>query len=190
MKELFGKSIKAVFILTILFTFVFITESKSNEPINERVSQDITMQTANSVKDPYTLMFNINVTAPGRISVLIRKPDGSFHLGKKEILFRIVIADERGYHTGSRIVDKKHIRKVGYFKHERGLLEYSLDSFELDSSKGKFIIFITNFYQKRPYQAHLNISYPVIKPADKKLKPVEMKLKPVELKGFSGENME
>ncbi|PKL38374.1 MAG: hypothetical protein CVV44_10835 [Spirochaetae bacterium HGW-Spirochaetae-1] len=190
MKKLLSRTVIAVFAFTVIFTFSSVSESLSVESATERLDQDITMQNATSIRDPYTLMFNINLSAPGRISVHIRKPEGSFHLDKNEKLFRIIIVDARGYHSGSRFLDKKYIRKSVCFKHERGLVEYSVDSLELDSSKGNFMIFIANFYKKRPYQAHVQLMYPVVKSTELKLKPLEMKLRPMEIKGFSGENME
>jgi len=62
-----------------------------------------------------------------------------------------------------------------------------VDSLELGSSKGEFIVLITNYYDKKPYNAHLQLMYPVAKQAESKLKPVEMKLRPIEVKGISDE---
>lgn len=189
MKSLFRRTVTTVLFFMTFFVFSTMSESSAGETETERLSQVIDMFTAVSSKDPYSVMYNINLTAPGRISVLIRKPEGTFNLTKRGALFRIKIADARGYKPGSRFIEKKYIRKAVSFQNERGLVEYSVDSIELEKSKGNYIVLISNFYQKRPYQAHLQIMYPVTKSAEQKLKPV-MQLKPVVIKGLSEENLD
>jgi hypothetical protein len=140
------------------------------------LSSEVTMQPANSAKDPYSLQFTLNATAPGRISVLVRKPEGSIHLDKGHKLFRIIIMDERGIIEGSSKLNKKYILKQEQFGNERGLLEYSVDQVELAQIRGKYVILISNFYTKHPYQAAVFIRYPVLKLApEQTIKPVEMK---------------
>lgn len=189
MKSLFRRTVTTVLFFMAVFVFSTMLESSAGETETENLSQVIDMFNAVSSKDPYSVMYNINLTAPGRISVLIRKPEGTFNLTKRGALFRIMIADARGYQPGSRFIEKKYIRKAVSFQNERGLVEYSVDSLELEKSKGNFIVLISNYYQKRPYQAYLEIMYPVTKPAEQKLKPV-MQLKPVVIKGLSEENLE
>ena len=142
------------------------------------------MHKANSKKDPYTLMYNIKLTEAGRIAVLIRKPEGSFHLDDKTPLFRIIIGDERCYNPQKMTFNKKYIKKTGLFGHERGLLEYNVDNLELGASSGNYTIFITNYYYKRPYQAHLTIRYPVKKTAETKHDNPSLIMKPIEIKGI------
>jgi len=145
------------------------------------LNSHVTMQPANSAKDPYSLQFTFNVTAPGRISVLVRKPEGPIHLDKGHKLFRIIIMDERGIIDGTRYLNKKYILKQGTFGNERGLLEYSVDQVELDQIRGKYVVLISNYYAKHPYQTDVIIRYPVLKVA------AEQTIKPVEMKKFTGE---
>ena len=136
----------------------------------------VTMQPANSAKDPYSLQFTVNATAPGRISVLVRKPEGTIHLDKGHKLFRIIIMDERAIIEGTSSLNKKYFLKRAQFGDERGLLEYSVDQWELDQIRGKYIILISNFYSKNPYHTDVIIRYPVLKvAAEQTIQPVEMK---------------
>jgi hypothetical protein len=139
------------------------------------------MQPANSAKDPYSLQFTLNPTAPGRISVLVRKPDKGVHL-KGQILFRIIIMDERGAVKGTNIIKKKYFLKTALFGNERGLREYSVDQVELEQIRGKYLVVISNFYDKNAYQTDVIIRYPVLKVA------AEQTIRPVEMKKFTEED--
>jgi len=145
------------------------------------LNSHVTMQPANSAKDPYSLKFSFNVTAPGRISVLVKKPEGTIHLDEGQKLFRIIIMDERAIIEGSHSFNKKYFLKQEKFGNERGLLEYSVDQLELDQVRGKYVVLISNFYAKNPYQADVIIRYPVLKVA------AEQMIKPIEMKKFSVE---
>ena len=187
MRKITAKTAVTIIFFAAVFIFSSLYAGYSLESEMFRTSQDITMEKANSARDPYSLLFNLKLTAPGTITAHIRKPEGSFRLGKKQHLFRIIISDARAYKPGSSTLNEKYIKRLKCFKHERGLVEYSVDSLELGSSKGEFIVLITNYYDKKPYNAHLQLMYPVAKQAESKLKPVEMKLRPIEVKGISDE---
>jgi hypothetical protein len=146
------------------------------------LKSQVTMQPANSAKDPYSLQFMLNPTAPGRIAVLVRKPDKGVHLKKGQNLFRIIIMDERGVVKGTNIIKKKYFLKTAFFGNERGLLEYSVDQVELDQIRGKYLVVISNFYDKNAYRTDVIIRYPVLKVA------AEQTIRPVEMKKFTEED--
>lgn len=174
MKKLSKISISVcIAIMVVIATFSAAAWAQEGKQV--LISQ-VTMQPANSAKDPYSLQFTVNATARGRISVLVRKPEGSIHLDKGHKLFRIIIMDERGTIEGTNRFKKKYILKQERFGNERGLLEYSVDQVELDQIRGKYVVLISNFYTKHPYQTDVIIRYPVLKvSAEQTIKPVEMK---------------
>jgi hypothetical protein len=157
-------------------------EPAKRQPGMQRMSGQIMLQPANSKKDPYSLAFRLNVTAPGRISVLVRKPEKGVRLEKTQNLFRISICDERGLIKGTNLIKKKYILRQAYFKNERGLLEYSVDQVELDQMQKKYLVMITNFYTKNPYATYLQILYPALSTTE------EQKAIPVEMQGVTLED--
>jgi len=183
MKKKPGRSWKIT--LMILLSVLTVSFAAGEEQNVERFMQDITLQKANSRKDPYTLMYKIKLTEPGMISVLLRKPEGTIHLKRNEALFRIMIGDNKSYDPEKMTVNKKHIKKSDKFVHERGIVDYAVDNFELGNTNGEYIVYISSFYDRNDYKATLIIRYPVKKTTE--AKPVKMKLmlKPVEIKSFS-----
>ena len=183
MKKKTGRGFRIILIfIAAVLTFSFAAGEEANI---ERIMQEITLQKANSRKDPYTLMYRIKVTEPGRISVLLRKPEGTIHLKRNEALFRIMIGDQRSYDAEKMTVNQKYVKKSAKFVHERGLVDYTVDNFELGNTNGEYIVYISSFYDRNAYKSTLIIRYPVTKAADAKPGMMKMMLKPVEIKSFS-----
>jgi hypothetical protein len=157
-------------------------EAAKSRPGMQRMAGQITLHPANSTKDPYSLAFRLNVTAPGRISMLVRKPEKGVRLEKNQNLFRISIVDERGFIQGTNRIKKKYVLRDAYFKYERGLLEYSVDQVELDQMQKKYLVLITNFYTKNPYATYLQILYPALSTTE------EQKATPVQMQGVTVED--
>ena len=179
---------KSVLIALLICLAAMILPLAGQERNVERIREDIILQKANSQKDPYTLMYRIKIDEPGIISVLIRKPEGTFHLRENEALFRIMIGDHRSYNSEKMQIIKKYLKKVTHFGHERGLVDYSIDSFELGNTGGEYIVYITSYYQKKAYPVSLTLAYPVKKSSDPKSGALNLMLKPVEVKIMNEED--
>lgn len=181
---------KSVIIVLLVCTAAMIIPLAGQERNVERITQDIILQKANSQKDPYTLMYRIKLDEPGMISVLIRKPEGTFHLRNNEALFRIMIGDHRSYNPEKMQIVRKYLKKSTKFGHDRGLVDYSVDNFELGNTGGEYIVYVSSFHQRKAYPVTLIITYPAKKNSEPKpvsLKPV---FKPVEVKIMNEEDRE
>jgi len=179
---------KTVIFMLLICSAAMIMPLAGQERNVEKITQDVILQKANSQRDLYTLMYRIKLDEPGIISVLIRKPEGTFHLRNNEALFRIMIGDHRSYNPEKMQIVRKYLKKANKFGHDRGLVDYSVDNFELGNTGGEYIVYVSSFHQRKAYPVTLIITYPVKKSGEPKTGSLKPVFKPVEVKIMNEED--
>lgn len=144
-------------------------------------------------KNPYSLQYPISVTEPGKIRVYV---DGWGHALKdvKGKPIRVWLLDARGIGSGSSAIkhptiERKWILEEQFLSAEGtkgNALQRGVDQVELDLSKGKYIIMLSNVSDDRSFRGEILIAYPGTRwELDPEVEEQQQKRPDLQIKGIS-----
>ncbi len=107
--------------------------------------------------DPYSVQFPIQLEEPGLISVDVHVGGGKI-TGKGDP-FILRILDARAVRGTTNKLDDKYVKKTVHFRKDKGAT-YPVDALELQQSKGKYIILLSNVSVGSHIVGKVTISYP------------------------------